>query len=48
MKALGLLMIVLAVLGGWPGPVDPDYAEDWILFIFCVVLGFIGVWMMAH
>lgn len=35
MKALGLLMIVLAVLGGWPGPVDPDYAEDWILFIFC-------------
>lgn len=48
MKALGILMILAGVLGGWRGPVDPYYAEDWVGFILCVVIAFMGVWTVAH
>jgi hypothetical protein len=42
MIAIGLILILIGVAGAWNGPVDTDYAQDWMVWIFFVILGLIG------
>lgn len=48
MKVIGVLLILIGVLGGWRGPVDPYDAEDWIVFVLCIAITLVGVWTATH
>lgn len=48
MKIIGAILVIIGTTGVWNGPADPEYVEDWIVWIFALILLFCGLWWLMH
>lgn len=47
MHAIGVICVLIGAIGAWRGPIDPGYAEDWVGFLFFVIMALLGFYMVV-